>query len=103
MVARSIILVRPFLHPFSPSLELIAPKSLLGVQAYAVKHYEACLALATIERQAKMAVDDGGEGQDVDFGPHDFAPLAAYNLSNLYVVSGSPELARVVARKWLVF
>lgn len=85
------------------------------MQSYAVKHYEACLSLAAIERQtwhlSRMQVDSSpaaeqaeeeeeGDDDDVD-EPSDFARVAAYNLSNLYMLSGNAELARAVARRWL--
>ncbi|ORY54996.1 hypothetical protein BCR35DRAFT_284512 [Leucosporidium creatinivorum] len=80
----------------------------LGLQSYAVKHYEACLSLAAVERQthalSRMAVDDDAGAANADDEldePDDYARLAAYNLSNLYMLSGSADLARAVARKWL--
>lgn len=80
---------------------------MIGLQSYAIKHYEACLSIAAVERQtyalSRMAVDDAGgvEADDDLDEPDDYARLAAYNLSNLYMLSGSADLARAVARKWL--
>ncbi|SDA07998.1 BZ3501_MvSof-1269-A2-R1_Chr5-1g07383 [Microbotryum saponariae] len=36
-------------------------------------------------------------------GEDDFTRVAAYNLSNLYMLSGEPDLAKVIAHKWLSF
>lgn len=45
-----------------------------------------------------MNLDDA-EDDAVD--PDDFAKVAAYNLSMLYISSGSEDLGRAVARRWL--
>jgi general transcription factor 3C polypeptide 3 (transcription factor C subunit 4) len=80
-----------------------------GLNAYAVKHYEQCLACAVADRLAAttlsddMAVDaaagdeDGGEEKEYD----DYAKAAAYNLTTLYVFVGQPEKAKAVADRWL--
>lgn len=47
-----------------------------------------------------MLVDEDDEAEQDE--PNDFAKLAAYNLSSLYMYSGSPELAREVASRWLI-
>lgn len=63
--------------------------------------------MAAVERQthalSRMAVDDAAttEADDDLDEPDDYARLAAYNLSNLYMLSGSADLAGAVARKWL--
>lgn len=52
----------------------------------------------------RMVVDGGDQLQQDDDEvdePDDFARVAAYNLSNLYMLSGSADLARGIARKWL--
>ncbi|SGZ05942.1 BQ5605_C031g10903 [Microbotryum silenes-dioicae] len=74
---------------------------LLGLQSYAVRHYEACLAIAAEDRKARMQLD--GDDEEDEDGEDDFARVAAYNLSNLYMLSGSPDLAKVIAHKWLSF
>ncbi|KAM0788020.1 hypothetical protein ACM66B_006219 [Microbotryomycetes sp. NB124-2] len=83
----------------------------LGLHSAAVEHYHNCLDLATRDRQlarlARMQVDDDRvhQQQDVDDKdddePNDFARVAAYNLSNLYMLSGQDDLARMVAADWL--
>ncbi|KAK4700486.1 general transcription factor 3C polypeptide 3 (transcription factor C subunit 4), partial [Phenoliferia sp. Uapishka_3] len=78
----------------------------LGLQSYAVKHYEKVLKLATADRLAarasRMELDrDNDDSDDEDEGPDDFARVAAYNLSILYVTTGSDDLARSVAKRWL--
>jgi general transcription factor 3C polypeptide 3 (transcription factor C subunit 4) len=77
-----------------------------GLQSYAIKHYEACLKLAVVDRRAwelsrLQPMDVDGDEEDEIDEPDDFARLAAYNLSSLYMLSGSADLARIVARRWL--
>lgn len=91
----------PFLLLRSPFAN---PSLGAGLQSYAVKHYEAALSLAVDDRLAwrseRMSLDNDDEDEDLD-EPDDFARVTAYNLVNLYVLSGNPELARKVSRKWL--
>ena len=77
------------------------------MQSYAVKHYEACLKLVAADRREWRATrvplgnePVGTEAEWID-EPDDYGRVAAYNLANLYTFSGSPDLARVVAHKWL--
>lgn len=63
------------------------------------------LKLATAERLAakagQMDVDAEDDMDDSDDSPDDYAKVAAYNLVILYTTTGSEELARGVARRWL--
>jgi general transcription factor 3C polypeptide 3 (transcription factor C subunit 4) len=89
-------------------LTISAPTDFAGLNAYAVKHYEACLACAVADRLAattlsdEMAVDGAAEdGQEEEKEHDDYAKAAAYNLSTLYVFMGQPEKAKAVADRWL--
>ncbi|KAK4052048.1 transcription factor TFIIIC subunit tfc4 [Microbotryomycetes sp. JL201] len=83
----------------------------LGLQSYAVNHYHNCLRMVEQERQAehlsRMHVEEGGvEPAHVDNShdndeSSDFARVAAYNLSSLYMLAGQDDLARMVSHKWL--
>ena len=76
-----------------------------GLQSYAIKHYEVVLKLAAADRlaaqTARMDLDTGNDVDNDDKEPDDYGKLAAYNLTSLYVTTGSPELARVIAKRWL--
>ncbi|KAF8597842.1 TPR-like protein [Ceratobasidium sp. AG-I] len=63
----------------------------LGLQAFAEKHYKAVL--ESVDKRRK-------EDPDAPLG---IAKETAYNLSLIYVVSGSPTLARDLYRNWLSF
>lgn len=82
---------------------LIRSFRIIGQHSFAVKHYEEVLKLATVAQEARMVIEEDGEDDDSDKpdDPHDFSKVAAYNLSQLYVYSGLPDLGRQVARKWL--
>lgn len=68
--------------------------------ALAVRHYEAVLTLSTAAQAARVPIDEAEEdSEEVDL--EDFSKLAAYNLSNLHLMSGNADVAREVARKWL--
>lgn len=76
----------------------------IGLQSLAIQHYETVLELASADRLAaslaRMELDAKGHADDIG-EINDFAKLAAYNLSALYMYSGSPRLAKGVARRWL--
>jgi general transcription factor 3C polypeptide 3 (transcription factor C subunit 4) len=92
-----------------PSLSLSSNECVTGLQSFAIKHYNACLALSTSDRLAlrasRMEIDDSDdeEGEAGEEGPEDYGRAAAYNLVALYMLSGQAELARVVACRWLTF
>lgn len=44
---------------------------------------------------------DVDEEEEDEVEVKDYSKFAAYNLSALYMYSGSPRLARAIARKWL--
>ncbi|KAM0750023.1 TPR-like protein [Meredithblackwellia eburnea MCA 4105] len=83
----------------------------IGLQSYAIKHYEATLRLAGEERLAaqaeRMNIDDNEEESDAESSSGhqtgQFARLAAYNLSMLYVQTGSEDVGRSTAARWLSF
>lgn len=81
-----------------------------GLQSFAIKHYNACLDLSTTDRlslrSSLMHLDeeeDDEEEEGGEEGPEDYGRVAAYNLVNLYMLSGQAELARVIAIRWLTF
>ncbi|KWU45778.1 TPR-like protein [Rhodotorula sp. JG-1b] len=65
----------------------------IGLQSYAIKHYEAVLDM--ISRDDQMPVEDETRLES------NLSKAAAYNLVTLYSMSGLPELARAVAETWL--
>lgn len=73
----------------------------LGLQSLAIQHYEAVLTLASTDRLTATVARLDLEQDDNDEEIDDFAKAAAYNLSSLYMFSGSPKLARALARRWL--
>ncbi|GAA6000915.1 hypothetical protein JCM10207_004717 [Rhodosporidiobolus poonsookiae] len=71
----------------------------LGIQSHAVKHYESVLRTPPIASPDSMALD--GDAALDRYASTDYRKTAAYNLATLYTMTGSPELARGVAEKWL--
>lgn len=76
----------------------------LGLNHYAVKHYEQCLALAVTDRLAETTLSgemdvDGARAEVREYD--DYAKAAAYNLTTVYALLGRIELAKRVADRWL--
>ncbi|BGP45304.1 transcription factor TFIIIC subunit tfc4 [Rhodotorula kratochvilovae] len=79
----------------------------LGLQTHAVEHYERVLRRASAPAPGeadRMPVD--GEpaptpAPAAEVGGTGVAKAAAYNLALLYAMTGTPELARGVAERWL--
>ncbi|BGP22119.1 transcription factor TFIIIC subunit tfc4 [Rhodotorula toruloides] len=71
----------------------------LGMHAHAVKHYQKLLESATAHAEQRMAID--GEDGVTKSKKDDLVKVAAYNLVTLYAMANAPELARIVAQKWL--
>ncbi|KAI5479718.1 transcription factor TFIIIC complex subunit Sfc4 [Pseudohyphozyma bogoriensis] len=75
----------------------------LGLQSYAVKHYEAVLKLAAVDqlsRPERMELDED-EDEEEEQDPKDFSKVAAYNLVSIYSFVGNEEIARAIAERWL--
>ncbi|GAA5850743.1 hypothetical protein JCM8547_009077 [Rhodosporidiobolus lusitaniae] len=82
----------------------------LGLHGHAVKHYESVLSMPPpAPSAAAMAVDDldpslassAPEHKEDKFATLDYRKVAAYNLVTLYAMTGSAELAKAVAERWL--
>ncbi|RUS24420.1 hypothetical protein BC938DRAFT_473604, partial [Jimgerdemannia flammicorona] len=74
-----------------------------GLTHLAVPHYERVLELPSareVRRQQGALIEVGGEEDDVD--DTDLKHEAAYNLSTIYVTSGSMGLAQMLLRKYCV-
>lgn len=69
------------------------------MHAHAVKHYQKLLEAASAQAETEMAVD-GDEGA-AKSKKDNLVKVAAYNLVTLYAMANAPELARIVAQKWL--
>ncbi|EPQ28789.1 uncharacterized protein PFL1_03592 [Pseudozyma flocculosa PF-1] len=74
----------------------------LGLLHLAVPHYERVLALASASRDRRR-INGGGSGSDDEAPAVGFAMHreAAFNLSLIYTLNGSPHLAQELHRQWL--
>ncbi|BGP05258.1 transcription factor TFIIIC subunit tfc4 [Rhodotorula toruloides] len=73
----------------------------LGMHAHAVKHYQKLLESAAAQAEQGMAIDGGNDANTGKSQKEDLVKVAAYNLVTLYAMANAPELARIVAQKWL--
>lgn len=71
------------------------------MHAHAVKHYQKLLESAAAQAEQGMAIDGGNDANTGKSQKEDLVKVAAYNLVTLYAMANAPELARIVAQKWL--
>lgn len=70
--------------------------------SFAVKHYERVLEMA---EAARPPVDpnamDEDDDDEIELDENDFSRVAAYNLSQIYLIMENREEAIALSRKWL--